>query len=250
MTKFFYGLIFISLQVEAQIGINTSNPKSSLHIVHENNNNNTIGIGVPTIYNFTNEQLNQNSDGLLVYFDNQNVNSNGKEGYYYWDAQSNTWQYIFKKGTEKDNLFKISARSNGIIIQANQSKDTWYKSNFNYLDTNNPNFVITNGNLKIGRAGRYSVYYAGSAKKNQGDNNLVSVECGLFINEDQSPYVFATSTLPSSDNNYRVSNLNFSTIVTLAKDDLISFKFRKTINYSYPVYLNHSNHYLILTYLD
>ena len=251
MTKYIHTLILVtSLQVQAQIGVNTDDPKSNLHIVHTNENKNGLGIGIPNVYNFTNDLLDNESEGLLVYFDNQNLNNNGKEGFYYWDAEVKTWQYIFKSGTEKDNLFKTSARSNGILIQSTDIINEWYKSNFNYVDTNNPNFEITNGSLKIGRSGRYSVYYAGAAKKNQGDNNLVNVECGLFINNNQSPTIFAASSIPSSDYNYRVSSLNFSTILTLQKDDLLSFKFRKITTYNNSIYLNHSNHYLILTYLD
>jgi hypothetical protein len=246
----FVFVFLLSIEIHAQVGINTSEPHALLHINKNGNASTEPGITLPNVYQFTSESMNQNHHGQLVYYDNKGDLGKGKDGYYFYDHTNQNWQYIFREGSEKENLFKTIVSSLGIVISATETINNWVESPLNSIDTSNPSYFIQNGKLTIGKAGKYSVFYSGAAQKDDLNNNLAGIESGLFINNETSPVIFASTTLPSSDNNYRAGSLNFSSIITLNKGDEIYLKFRKVTNYIYPIRFNQNSHYIILTYLD
>ncbi|WP_322969393.1 hypothetical protein [Faecalibacter sp. LW9] len=248
-----YQVIFTFLMgifLNAQVGINTSAPNAILHITDQSINLQERGMTFPNVFQFTTDPMEQNHHGLLVYYDNQGDLGKGKDGFYFYDHNNQNWQYLFKQGSEKENLFKTIVGSQGIILSATQSQNIWVDSPLVFVDTSNPSYYLRNGKLTVGKSGKYSVFYSGSAQKDDLNNSLAGVESGLFINNANSPIIFASTTLPSSDNNYRVASLNFSSIITLNQGDELSLKFRKVTNYNLPIRFNSNTHYFILTYLD
>jgi len=246
----FLASFFLSLFLHAQLGINVTNPESIFHVVDNSTTAQNIGITLPNVKKFTAAPLDDSHTGLLVYYNNDGNLNTGKEGFYFYDNDDESWQYIFKVGSEKENLFKTTVKSPGIEIPGSAIMNTWYMMDIDFLDTPNPGYLIIDGKLRIAKKGKYAVFYSGSATKTNLDNSVARVESGLFKGESSTPLIYASNTIPASDNYARSITLNFSAIIELEVDDILSLKVRKVNNYSFPILFNDNDHYLILTYID
>ena len=95
----FFGFSILVLSIQAQVGINTEDPKAVLDIKAINSINPafTDGILIPRIQNFPVSQPTVDQHGLLVFLASSvGLNPNG---FYYWDADNSAWVYIQTKQT-------------------------------------------------------------------------------------------------------------------------------------------------------
>jgi len=89
----FFTLLFtyLSFSLKAQVGINTTNPKSVLDIeaVDASDPSPQDGILIPRVEDFTTVDPGADQDGMLVFL---NTASNDNErGFYYWDNNRDSW---------------------------------------------------------------------------------------------------------------------------------------------------------------
>ncbi len=224
----------IAIAQNGNVGINTENPKATLHIDAKFplNPENSAGILIPIIQNFPLSQPTLNQNGMLVFFDANSNAGNGLEGFYFWDALSFQWKYIFQTNTTTRNLFRAAIVANtgfSTITSSNSNTNIWYKTNFNTIDTPDPTFSINaNGDIVIGKAGTYSIIFTGGVTRLSPGMGAIQAETGIFIGSDITPSLSAKSPIPQSDNASRSVNFTISGIVSLAAGDILSVKTRRT----------------------
>jgi hypothetical protein len=85
-----FSLFLISLTLQAQVGINTTTPQSSLDIRSSSQitPKNTDGMLIPVADAFPLINPTPSQDGMLVYFKGNTLQS---RGFYYWDATLDMW---------------------------------------------------------------------------------------------------------------------------------------------------------------
>lgn len=86
-------IILINLSINAQVGIGTTNPKANLDINASNvsNPNNTDGVLIPRIDNFSSTNPTAAQNGMLVFVTGNGISD---KGFYYWNQPSTSWVSI------------------------------------------------------------------------------------------------------------------------------------------------------------
>ena len=96
----FIAILIVSTTTTAQVGINTTDPQSTLDITAKNTGTpeSTDGILIPRISNFPTTNPGTNQQSMLVYLttNRTNININGTPqdydlGFYYWDNTVTNW---------------------------------------------------------------------------------------------------------------------------------------------------------------
>ena len=105
---FFFVIFLNSFSIFSQIGINTTNPKSTLDIVASDSNSpsNTDGILIPRVNNFPAINPTSDQNGLLIYL--TTTVGNNAPGFYYWDNNSVSWSSV----TNTKNVWLINGNTN------------------------------------------------------------------------------------------------------------------------------------------
>mgnify|MGYP000509664706 CR=1 FL=1 len=87
---FVFSLFLITVTLQAQVGVFTNDPKSSLDIRSSSQSSptNTDGLLIPTIDAFPTTNPTGLKDGMLVFFKGNTLQS---RGFYYWDATLDMW---------------------------------------------------------------------------------------------------------------------------------------------------------------
>ncbi|WP_417887195.1 hypothetical protein [Zunongwangia sp.] len=118
----------ISSFLTAQVGINTDNPKATLHIesLEKDAPSNTDGILIPRINNFPETEPSQDQHAMLVFLNRELPNY--KEGFYYWNDKTNLWT----------------------PIEGDFSESNFYKTNTNSSPNNINETIYRNGSISIG----------------------------------------------------------------------------------------------------
>ncbi len=96
------GLLFLSLSTHVyaqtgRVGINTDDPKATLHIKANNTPAQpTDGVLIPSLDEFPTTNPGSDQDGMLVF-----ITGNGTpaKGFYYWDHTATQWQALAGSGT-------------------------------------------------------------------------------------------------------------------------------------------------------
>jgi hypothetical protein len=120
--------IFGNDLLNAQVGINTTNPQSQLDIRSSNQASpaNTDGILVPKIDNFPSTNPTASQDGMLVFVTGSGTPT---KGFYYWDQTTSAWMALGGISTDDD----------------------WYAANTTTSPTDINDNIYTLGNVAIGR---------------------------------------------------------------------------------------------------
>lgn len=253
ITIFFLILSLESLYAQKGVGINTSAPQSLLDIRAKNTDTpeNSAGILFPVVSRFSVADPVQNQNAMLVFLDNIGTGTAGFEGYYFWDDNKKLWQYIFQTKILGKNLFKTIASGSGfpVIASGDANINIWFKAPFTTLEAPDANYTLQNGDIIVGKTGRYSLFFTGGVYKNAGDLGATTTEVGVFINNGATPVLIAKSPLPSADNAKRSTNHTISDIITLTKGQRISVQTRRTNSCNTAVGPE-SVYSLTLSYLD
>jgi len=109
----------ISLSTQAQVGIDTIDPKATLDIPAKNpaNPDGTEGFLIPRITSFATTDPTADQDGMLVYMNNEFAYAG--EGFYFWNNAGTNWLPLgdnkWLKGTNgiEDLIFAVNADANG-----------------------------------------------------------------------------------------------------------------------------------------
>lgn len=115
--------ILLCLNVSAQVGIDTSEPKAQLDVVAHNSVNPepTDGILIPRIDKFPVVNPGTDQHGMLVFL-SKAVSSNSS-GFYFWNAKENKWKTLSTDATSA-NFYKP-----GTTISPNNITDQIYREN-------------------------------------------------------------------------------------------------------------------------
>lgn len=166
MKKLLFGIAvscFTTLNLSAQVGINTTNPQASLEIVASDANNpdNKDGLLVPRVANFP--STNPVSKGLLIYLNDTDNNNAEADGFYVWDGSG--WMAVSREAEVS------GSGTNGRLAFWNGSSSL--SSNSNLVWDNN------NNRLGIGRTPLVSLDVAGTVALN---NNSLLIRDGSDLN--------------------------------------------------------------------
>ncbi|WBL26626.1 hypothetical protein [Zunongwangia sp. HGR-M22] len=97
---FIFSLFALIISTNAQVGINTDDPKASLDIKSSDAKNPSVtdGILIPRISKFPSNNPADAQDGMLIYL-NTDIQNYAK-GFYFWNAEEITWAPIKGKFSE------------------------------------------------------------------------------------------------------------------------------------------------------
>lgn len=232
------------------VGINTEEPKAVLDInaiVPE-----SAGILVPTIGKFPETDPDTNQNGMLIFLDKEIANSTGFEGFYFWDDENTTWQYIFQTKMVNMNLYKtIVSSEDGFpnIAPGSQNNNVYFKTTLDEIEAPHPDFKLENGNLVIGKTGMYSLYFTGAVYKGEGSTSATPTNIAIFVDGVEVPNLKSNAPLPSADNGDRSVNHTISAVINLTKDQVLSIHTNRETDITTTMGAS-SPYTLTLTYLD
>jgi len=168
----FFIISFCSLN--AQVGIGTTTPKSSLDITVSDSANptNTDGLLIPRIDIFPAVNPTTAQQGMLVYL-TTTVGANAP-GFYYWNNTITTWVNIsgvvktYLQDADADTKIQVEESADEDIIRFDMAGIEYFRMNTGRLET-----VNTGGSVIIGKnaglnddlSGRNSVYVGTNAGK-------------------------------------------------------------------------------------
>ncbi len=201
-------MAFCSMLFNAQVGVNELEPKANLHMEAETpaSPESYVGFGVPVITAFpaTNPTADQN--GMLVYF--SNTSDTYIEGYYYWDAPRNAWEYLVDYRTQQISIFKTIA-TGGSFKNNITTVNVPSQVPLTKLTTAFSSNVLTSaGGLKMSKAGQYFISFSGGVGKTSA-SSISNFLAEILVN--------GTSVLTSSNNSPSYGD------ATLAEDRYCSF---------------------------
>lgn len=238
-----YFIVFFILNtvfLQSQVGINTSEPQALLDIYGVGND--TDGVLVPIVNKFSSVNPSIDQNGMLVFLSKaENEETSGFEGFYFWDDENKSWQYIFQSKVLKMNLYKtivqVKQKNAAFIIPSGINyNNVWSKTYFDEIESPNANFQLDDGDLVIGKTGNYSVFLTAAVSKGQGSVTATQTESGLFVNGNL--HLISQIPLPSADNYERTVNHTISEIIHLNKGDRISLRIRRRTNIDTEMSIN------------
>lgn len=235
---------------QGRVGINTENPKATLHITDDGVNNNGIieiphnkvGIKVPThtalpkvLYNTTEQKnLSKEKNGMLIHTEIPTTGGT-EQGFYYWDHNSFSWENIVDSR-------EVNLDTSKTIVIGDRLKNSLTSSNpqsevvLNQAKSFDPEFIIdtATNELIIAKSSDYYVLVNGSILK-KGDivpfRLDINTKSGGVKNNDKS-FSAEVSTAADASGENRVANFFISKSLTLDKGDRVSLSITATVSSS------------------
>ena len=210
--------VFAGVLNYAQVGINTLNPKSALHIEASNTNSPTAtdGILLPRVTSLPTTGL---IKGQLLFLDTTASTS----GFYLWNGTE--WDYLVK-----NNLNRTIDES--ILSISGQETTTTYTTTYNeqnllfnqILGSSSTGFSTSSNTITIGKSGTYLINITSSLKTNAPIGRRSTFRYTLKHTTTNSSNVLVTNSVAnatSSIPNEKITatNISFSHIVTLKQGD-------------------------------
>lgn len=200
-------LFLLSLQINAQVGIGLTDPKSTLHIntFNATNPSNTEGIIIPSIDNFPSTNPTADQNGMLVFLKTATTSGSpygaNNIGFYYWDNPNTTWVGV----TTTKNTWLLTGNSN-----------TTDATNFLGTTNNVPlNFKVNN--QKAGRLSSTQTFYgylAGNVNTNNFNTAIGTEALSKFTgNANTAIGYHALKESTTSGNNVAIGYLALSNVV-------------------------------------
>ena len=114
----FVAMISMGYALQAQVGINNTNPQATLDISATNaaSPSNTDGILIPRVDDFPSTDPTASQDGLMVF-----ITGNGtpSKGFYYWDNTTTSWAAVTAAGGGTlDDAYDFGGAGSGNTITA------------------------------------------------------------------------------------------------------------------------------------
>ncbi|MDN3664551.1 hypothetical protein ACFFU1_04450 [Algibacter miyuki] len=247
-------LLIINI-IDAQVGvagINELNPKATLHIEAKDNINPETGAGIliPSMKVFPSVNPTADQYGMLVY--RSEVTGSGFEGFYYWDAPNNTWEYIVSSKLNDIDLNKTSAYGTAFQTNILQGNTSYVKIPFSVLESPKANYTIdANGDLNIGQTGKYYLSVTGGVNKpHTGQNLAEQIQTSVFINNNESASLVSKTVFPAVFYNERSVTFAISSIITLQAGDILSLRAKRFDSSQLGTLTVNSPFTIILSYLD
>ncbi|MDY3339495.1 hypothetical protein PG279_09950 [Riemerella anatipestifer] len=221
MKKILLCAVFLPLALQAQVGINTPNPKATLDVVGKASDANALdGIVAPRLKgvelktkNYTSEQK-----GAIVYVTEAETSPSGQTtnvtdaGYYYFDGSS--WQKFSGKAYTESETVKLSGTSfqraaltGDVTAELNNNETKVTKLQGSAVSSTTPQLgqlLIWNGSQWMPTGGLRVV----SPSKGIDDSGKVTIEA-----TDNGGYVYVNSTSPTTISVPNNLPLGFSCVI-------------------------------------
>lgn len=247
LSSIFFLSILWSYAQQGRVGINTENPKATLHITDKTANDNGIiekphhkvGLKVPThtilpkVPYDTPEQknLSKEKNGMLIYTDIPVNGGDAEQGFYYWDNNSFSWENIVDSRETNIDISKTIVIGDRLKVALGRS-NAQTEIVLNQTKSFDPEFIIdTNTNeLIIAKSSEYYVLVAGSLLKKGGIAPFrldVNTKSG-GVKDNNKSFSAEVSTAADANGENRVANFYISKSLSLDKGDRVSLSVQAT----------------------
>ncbi len=222
-------LLTYNVKINAQVGINSSYPKSTLDVVNseQSNPSNNSGIIIPRVKSLN--MTDSKEVGLMVFFDSIDIND---RGFYWWNGIEWVPFISNSKITNNKTLTYVEAKSNfeeGNMTEALTTNNRTLA--FETLKTNDDgNFEINSvGELIVKKEGYYHIHAASFIKKNSGNTNRRDqLDMRIRINDLDASQDNSLNYNLEGTNSYPVGfysiAINAAGVLKLKANDRISMK--------------------------
>lgn len=224
----FFIVSLLALTLQAQVGINNTQPKATLQVSAKNLVSGEVdtGFGVPVVNAFPEVNPTSDQNGMLIYLDTTSVSN--ATGYYYWDAVTTSWEFVL------DNVSKDFDTSKTIVLGTKFSTSNiggginTANVPFEYITTLDASFELTNrGELKVGKTSTYYLSFSGGVMK-AAAAGIFSYSTEILINGVSASNLTSTNSAPAGNGNTRSATFYIATILNLTKNDLVTVRTTKT----------------------
>lgn len=215
--------IFLSININAQVGINTNNPKSTLHIdaLNPTTPESMAGLGIPVYSKFPKDNPTILQNGMLIFLDNSN--SSYVRGFYFWNADANSWEYIVDFSSEELDISKIQVVATSLKTPITGAGIKSSIIPFGDVSSVDPSFTLSDGGLKIGKTSNYHIQLTGGVYKTVNNNvNIYTVE--ILVNNTVNNQLVASNSAPGGTLLGRSTVFYISSVLKLNKNDVLSLK--------------------------
>lgn len=233
-------MCFLSVFTYAQVsGINTIDPKASLHIEPTSKANPTgaDGILIPRMNDYPGNGIEK---GHLIYLLNHPTD---KEGFYFWDGT--TWVWLI-------NDYERTIDSSTYVAMGSGYTGTGdvRTVNFSRLIANNTTgFFVAGNNVTVGKSGKYLVTFTSSVKRSgTGGPVQCNFVYALYVNNVALPASTGRVKASTSNEIPTATSAAFSTILDLQVGDILRVDVLRS-NEAPNVFDGYGINGLTLTYL-
>ncbi|NDW08478.1 hypothetical protein [Dysgonomonas sp. 520] len=185
--KFIILLLAISFSINAQVGVNTNDPKALLDIraLNKTAPEQNIGLIFPRITSFPATDPTINQHGTMVFLNHNNAVDYWKNSFYFWNNNIPAWDQLLDINSADIDYNKIICTGNEFYDGAGNPSDFNDKGSryvpFSYMDSPLPSFQLTaKGELQIGKKGRYALALTGGISKEH--YGVTDYKCEILIN--------------------------------------------------------------------
>lgn len=220
-------LFYINMQ--AQVGVNTTEPKALLDIraLDSAHPENTVGFLAPRVEAFSTINPALTQQGMLVYLVHESESRNSH--YYFWDNNNLRWDWFKDNITKEidyntsmvsgDKFYTSSGVASDLTTIANGSRYIRFNSESAAIaDERN---TIVNGSLRMGVAGEYLLVLTGGIQKRH--TGISDYRSDVLVNGAvYSPQIASQINIPNIAN--RAGVFSTSQVLTLNKGDLLSIR--------------------------
>ncbi|UUV20488.1 hypothetical protein [Paenimyroides aestuarii] len=219
-------LLLATLIVKAQTltGVGTQTPKAALHIEPQNavTPKSSAGLGIPVLDRFPAINPTNDQNAMLIFL--RNTTDSNLEGFYYWDAATNSWEYIVDFKTIGLDTSKTIVSGNAFT--PNNITGTGTDSRFiplTIINSLDPSFSLTtNGGLKVGKTAKYYLIFTGGIYKTA-SNQASQYTTDILINGTVGTLTSVDSA-PGGSIDGRSATFYIAAIVNLTKDDVLTIR--------------------------
>lgn len=198
-------LFLITVTLQAQVGINTTNPESALDIRSSSQfaPTNIDGMLIPTIDAFPETSPTNSQDGMLVFFTGNTIQA---KGFYYWADTLGIWVFyggvnrIHQLNDGMSNFVSTTDTGSNIVLGEFEALFTQYSDTY-------PNFMVSHNTAVGYKSIITSESYSHATAV--GYNAVTSIDRPLFIEEST---VFGYHDINENTDNQIVSN-NFAHLI-------------------------------------
>lgn len=248
----FLNIINLSKAQNTKTGINELFPKANLHIEANDNINPEIGAGIliPNFTIFPTITPGNLQYGMLVF--RSETSGSGLDGFYYWDAPNETWEYIVSNNIQEIDLNKTVALGTAFSMDIASGNTNYVKMPFTVVDSPKASYFIDgNGDLNIGQTGRYYISFTGGVEKpNTGQNFAEGISTAIFINDVINPTLVSRTVFASVLNNSRSVTFAISRVINFEAGDRISLRTQRRTALQLGTLKVNSPFTITVSYLD
>lgn len=229
MKNIFITIVFLLTGIfsKAQVGINNENPKATLQIDAKNSvlPESTAGLGVPVLDIFPPVSPTNDQNGMLIYL--KNTTDSNLEGFYYWDAIENNWEYIvdiksvgldFSKTIVSGSSFSPNNMS-GSGVQTRSVPFT----TINSLDSS---FSLSDGGLRVGKTATYYLVFTGGVFKSA-SNVVNNYTTEILVNGVPNSVLTSRNSAPGGATDGRSATFYIASMLDLNKNDVLTVRTRR-----------------------